>query len=117
MKNQNKSGRPIKEIAIKKGYRVNVKMDTEEYYTLKAKAKDAGINISECMRQCIKNCIILERLSPEMLDHIRKLSGMANNLNQIARKANAQGYLNARREYFFLADKIDTLLNLIQNDS
>jgi hypothetical protein len=42
---------------------------------------------------------------------------MANNLNQIARKANAQGYLNARREYFFLADKIDSLLNLIQNDS
>ena len=117
MKTQNKNGRPIKEIAFKKGYRVNVKMATEEYYTLKAKAKDAGINISECMRRCIKNCVIQQRLSPEMLDHIRKLSGMANNLNQIARKANAQGYLNARREYFFLADQIDSLLNLIRNDS
>jgi len=117
MKNQNKSGRPIKEIAIKKGYRVNVKMATEEYYTLKAKAKEAGVTISECMRRCIKNSVIIQRHSPEILDHIRKLSGMANNLNQIARKANAQGYLNARGEYFFLADKIDSLLNLIQNDS
>lgn len=117
MKTQNKNGRPIKEIAVKKGYRVNVKMATEEYYTLKAKARDAGINISECMRRSIKNCVIQQRLSPEMLDHIRKLSGMANNLNQIARKANAQGYLNSRREYFFLADQIDSLLNLIRNDS
>jgi hypothetical protein len=42
---------------------------------------------------------------------------MANNLNQIARKANAQGYINARQEYLNLADKIDKLLEQIRHDS
>jgi hypothetical protein len=117
MKTQNKSGRPKKIAGLKKSYRVNVKMATDEYYSLKAKAHDAEITISECMRQCIKYSSIQQSPSLEMLDHIRKLSGMANNLNQIARRANAQGYTNARREYFYLAEKIDNLLNLIQNDS
>jgi hypothetical protein len=51
------------------------------------------------------------------MDCIRKLSGMGNNLNQIARKANAEGYTNARSEYFYLADKIDNVINTIEDDS
>ncbi len=114
---RNKGGRPEKVAGLKKSYRVNVKMATEEYYTLKAKAHDAGITISECMRWCIKGSVIQQRLSPEIHDFIRKLSGMANNLNQIARKANGQGYRNARSEYLHLADKIDNLLDRIRDDS
>ena len=57
---------------------------------------------------------INEPLSQEMMDCFRKLAGMANNLNQIARKANAAGYRDVRMEYLFLADKIDNLLNQIQ---
>jgi hypothetical protein len=41
---------------------------------------------------------------------------MGNNLNQIARKANAEGYLNARSEYLYLADKIDNVIELIEDD-
>ncbi len=114
---QNKGGRPEKIPGLKKSYRVNVKMATVEYYTLKAKAHDAGISISECMRRCIKSSVIQQRLSPEMHDFIRKLCGMGNNLNQISRKANGQGYRNARTEYLHLADKIDNLLDRIRDDS
>lgn len=113
MRNQNKGGRPPKTSAQKKGYRVNIKMATEEYYSLKARALNAGVNISEYVRQCIKNSIVKQRLTPEIQDYIRKLCGMANNLNQIARKANAQGYINARSEYLHLANKIDRLINQI----
>lgn len=116
MRTQNKGGRPEKIAGLKKTYRVNVKMATNDYYTLKAKAREAGITISECMRRCIRETTILQRISPEILDHIRKLSGMANNLNQIARKANAQGYSSTRREFIFLADKIDNLLDRIRDD-
>lgn len=116
MKTQSKGGRPVKGTSQKKGYRVNVKMATEEYYTLKANALEAGITISECIRRCNKSSIIQQQLTPEMHDLIHKLCGMANNLNQIAHKANAQGYLNARIEYLHLADKIDNLLNEIHND-
>ncbi len=113
MRNQNKGGRPPKATAQKKGYRVNIKMATEEYYSLKALAMDAGINRSEYVRRCVKNSTVKQLLTPEIQDYIRKLCGMANNLNQIARKANAQGYINARSEYLHLADKIDKLINLI----
>ena len=116
MKTQDKGGRHVKGDSQKKGYRVNVKMATEEYYTLKAKAQDAGMTISECIRRSIMNTVIKQRLTPEIHDHIRKLCGMANNLNQIAHKVNAQGYLNARIEYLHLAGRIDNLLDKIQND-
>ena len=72
---------------------------------------DAGMTKSEYMRECIHSSSVIELLNPEHQKLIRQLCGMANNLNQIARKANAQGYVDARDEYFFLAEKIDQLLN------
>ena len=109
----NKGGRPRLSASKKKKYKVDVKMSTEDYYTLKSKAMEAGMNKSEYMRQCIHNSSVKERLSPEHQKMIRQLCGMANNLNQIARKANAHGYNNARSEYLHLANQIDQLLNLL----
>jgi hypothetical protein len=117
MKTENKGGRPAKVAGQKKGYFIGVKMDTEEYYTLKAKAREAGISISECVRQSVLGSAIKQRLNTEMYDLIRKLCGMANNLNQIARKANAQGYQNAQSENLQLASSIRKLVNHLRHDS
>ena len=114
MKVYNKGGRPTKSLIEKRTYRVNLKMNTEEYYTLKARASEAGISPCDFIRAIILKAEIKQRLSPEWMDHIRKLSSMANNLNQIAHKANAAGSPGARMEYLFLADKIDNLLNQLQ---
>ncbi|MBN2821281.1 MAG: plasmid mobilization relaxosome protein MobC [Bacteroidales bacterium] len=94
-------------------YKVTVKMSTVEYYSLIGKSKEAGISLSEFVRNSIMNTAVVQRLTPEIHAEIRKLSGMANNLNQIARKANALGYDHIRGEYLFLADKIDRILNKI----
>jgi len=110
----NKGGRPTKSNIEKRNYRVNIKMNTEEYYTLKARASEAGTSLSDFIRLIIVTSEIKQRLSPELLDLVRKLCGMANNLNQIAHKANTTGYREARIEYLFLAEKIDNLLDLIQ---
>ena len=56
------------------------------------------------------------RLTPEQVASIRTLCGMGNNLNQIAKKANAAGYATARPEYLSLAPKIDELLNVLLYD-
>lgn len=114
MRASNKGGRPTKSNIEKRTYRVNLKMNTEEYYTLKYRASEAGISLSDFIRAIILKAEIKQRLSPELVEYIRKLSGMANNLNQIAHRANAAGYRDARTEYLFLADKIDNLLNLMQ---
>lgn len=111
-----KGGRPAKRLGEKRRYTVSVKLDTREFLALKTKAGTAGISRSEFIRQSISGSIIRARITPEMNDHIRKLAGMGNNLNQIARRANAEGYRNARSEYLWLADKIDDVIEIMRND-
>lgn len=109
----NKGGRPVKGAAEKLKYRITVKMATEDYYLLKSKAKSAGISASEFIRGCIKNGGVKERLTKEHCDYIRKLCGMANNLNQLARKANAEGYASVFIPCRTQMIEIDNLVNKI----
>ena len=88
-------------------------MATEDYYQLKSKAKSAGVSASEFIRGCITEGGVRERLSKEHGDLIRKLCGMANNLNQLAHKANAAGFVTVRMECRILVARIEELLNLI----
>ena len=62
----------------------------QAYYTLKDKAKSAGVTMSEFVRKLLYNGNIIERLTVEQVDFIRKLCGMANNLNQLAHRANVK---------------------------
>ena len=110
----NKGGRPVKGIAEKLKYRITVKMATEDYYLLKSKAKLAGVSASEFVRGCITEGGVKERLSKEHGDLIRKLCGMANNLNQLARKANAEGYVSVFVSCRTLMIEIDYLVNRIR---
>ena len=112
-----KGGRPKLNPSEKLQYRIPVRLCTRDFYALKAKASQAGMTYTEVARMAIIGCQIRQRLTPEQMDCIRKLSGMGNNLNQIARRANAEGYIDARTEYFYLADKIDNVINQIENGS
>ena len=109
-----KGGRPVKGAAEKLKYRITVKMATEDYYLLKSKAKSAGVSASEFIRGCITKGDVKERLSKEHSDLIRKLCGMANNLNQLARKANAEGYASAFLSCRTLMIEMDNLVNRIR---
>ena len=91
-------------------------MATEEYYSLKAKARLAGINRSEFIRQCIRSVEVKQRLTPELMGHIRQLSGMANNVNQIARTANAAGYLEVHNNCIFMSERLDKVIQRIEDD-
>ncbi len=82
---RNRGGRPAKGLSEKRKYRITVKMATGEYYALKSKARKAGVSASEMVRQAVDGCVVRERLTTEQADFIRKLCGMANNLNQLAR--------------------------------
>ena len=77
----NKGGRPSKEydrqIEIPV---VTVKLATPDYYTLKSRARSAGISASEYLRECFRKGYVRQRLTAEHSDYIRKLCGMANNL-------------------------------------
>ena len=109
-----KGGRPKKDLGQKKTYRINIKLITEEYYSLIAKVKKAKTTISDLVRDCLKKGYVKERITVEELDYIRKLCGMANNLNQIARQANAQGYNNVAIEFQSMAERIDNVIKLLE---
>ncbi len=110
----NRGGRPTKGAAEKKKYRITVKLTTEDYYTLKGKAKNTGISMSEFVRKILEKGNVIERLTIEQADFIRKLSGMANNLNQLAHRANAEGFHTVAPFHKIIIGKIDEILSLIR---
>lgn len=116
IKKRNIGGRPPKAPAEKKGYKITIKMATEEYYSLKAKARSADINRSEFIRRCIRSSVVKQHLTPEQTRYIKQLSGMANNVNQIAHKANAVGYSEVHRECLSLSDRLDNVIKIIEDD-
>jgi hypothetical protein len=59
---------------------------------------------------------VTERLSIEEMAHLRTLSGMANNLNQLTRLAHAQGLLIVERKSRELMDQIAIVIATINSD-
>jgi len=104
MKKNPKGGRPPKSASEKLKERLTVKMAAADYYALRGKARAAGLTWAEYARTALSRSVV--RL-------LRQLAGMANNLNQLARKANSAGYVQAAAECTALIEKIDTLIDQI----
>lgn len=90
------------------GAKITFRLTAEEAAELREKSANRGLTLSNYCR-----LVILRRkvpdLSAETLDSIRKLIGMANNLNQIAH------YVNTRREIDqWVAQSIKELLSEVK---
>jgi predicted DNA binding CopG/RHH family protein len=86
-----KRGRPAKEKA-KLNFSINLKLTEEDFKTVQEKAAKLGMKPTQYAREMVLKGSVKSRFTLEELDKMRKLSGMANNLNQIAKKANISGY-------------------------
>ena len=71
---------------------------------------------SDLIRRCIAASIVRQRLSPELMSHLRQLSGMANNVNQIAHKANAMGYTRVYQNNLTITERLDNIIKRIEDD-
>lgn len=116
IKNRNVNGRPKKSTLESINKRVSFKLRLIEYKALYYNAAAANITVSELIRSALRNCTIKERLSATHLKLITQLTGMANNLNQIAKRANQAGYIVAKNESETLAKSIDNVIKSIEND-
>lgn len=87
---------------------------TEEYYYLKSQASEAAMPINDYVRCSIRNSEIRQRLTPELNRYIRELSGMANNMNQLAKKANQSGFTTVSFECSVIMEMIDDTIKRIQ---
>ncbi|KAA6339213.1 hypothetical protein EZS27_012828 [termite gut metagenome] len=86
-----KRGRPSKE-KKKLDYSINLKLTEEDFKMVKEKAGKLGMKATQYAREMTLKGGIKSRYTLEELDKMRKLSGMANNLNQIAKQANKSGF-------------------------
>ena len=116
MRQEKLNGRPPKEQHKKRSYQVNVNLMTEEYYYLKSQASKAAMPINDYVRSAIRSKEVRQRLIPELNLHIRELCGMANNINQLAKKANQAGFTTVSLECSVFMEMIDDIIQRIKDD-
>ena len=116
MENENKlraealRGRPKKE-KVKLSISINLKLTEEDFKTVKEKAEKLGMKATQYAREMTLKGGIKSRFTLEELDLMRKLGGMGNNLNQIARQANKSGFAQVSVEIVNIALQIKQLLD------
>ena len=69
-------------------------LNQQEKNLLKEKSKKVGLTESEFLRSCIKGYKIKEQPTEEIKNFRRDITGIANNINQIARIANNSRYIS-----------------------
>lgn len=73
--------------------RVSLRLDSTEYAHLKQLSIDTGLKIEPVIRRLIVGAELRPRPPDELAELLRQLSGMAVNVNQIAKVANASGFV------------------------
>lgn len=95
---------------------ISARISGVEYMALKKRAKDAGVSLSKFVRSVLLTGKVVQRISKSDADILRKLSGEANNLNQLARVANREGFKNVASDVINLRGIIVGIINQLSND-
>lgn len=73
--------------------RVSLRLNSTEYAHLKQLSIDTGLKMEPVIRRLIVGAELRPRPPDELAELLRQLSGMAVNVNQIAKVANASGFV------------------------
>lgn len=78
----------------RKDYKISFKLSESELMKLESDAKKAGKNRSEYLRELVKNSKGVDTtFASDRSSFIRQITGIATNVNQIAKVVNTQGYV------------------------
>lgn len=105
-----KPGRPLKE-ETKLTRSINLKLTEDDYALLKEKAEKLGMKATQYAREMALEGRVKSRFTIEELALMRKLSGMANNLNQITKLAHQRGLYKVTEVLIEIIDKIKSLFH------
>ena len=89
---KNKGGRPRVEDTRYREHVVSTRLDAVEHLRLEELKMKSGKSGSAVIRELITRGWVRERMRRAHLDLMAQLKGVARNLNQLARAANAAGY-------------------------
>ena len=90
-------GRPKKD-NDKLSTSINLKLTESDFKIVKEKAEKLGMKVTQYAREMTLNGGVKSRVTVEELNLIRQLSGEANNLNQLAKRANQGGFSRVGNE-------------------
>ena len=114
---RNKSGgRPAKNRVNKYQKVVSTKLTELQFYAIRKRAGEAGLHVSEYVRQAIVSAQVTPRLNRQDADTLRKLAGEANNINQLAHRANAGGFALVAVELVKLKNRIVEIISHLSDD-
>ena len=109
-------GRPAKNRVNKYQKVVSTKLTELQFYAIRKRAGKAGLRVSEYVRQAVVSAEVTPRLNRQDADTIRKLAGEANNINQLAHRANAGGFALVAVELVKLKNRIIGIINHLSDD-
>ena len=109
-------GRPAKSRIDKQNRVVSTKLTELQLYAIRKRATEAGLHVSEYVRQAVVSAEVTPRLNRQDADTIRKLAGEANNINQLAHRANAGGFALVAVELVKLKNRIVEIINQLSDD-
>lgn len=109
-------GRPAKSRIDKQNRVVSTKLTELQFYAIRKRATEAGLRVSEYVRQAVVSAEVTPRLNRQDADTIRRLAGEANNINQLAHRANAGGFALVAVELVKVKNRIVEIINQLSND-
>lgn len=109
-KKKKQKGRPPK-ADDKLSRSINLKLTAADYEAVHKKAEKVGLTATQYAREMTLNGGVKSRFTSEELDLMRKLSGEANNLNQLAKRANQGGFSRVGNEIMVILEWIKALFD------
>ena len=107
---KNQGGRPNLPEKERRNCMVKVYFDAVNYAKLVRKHKRTGVSLSTLVYELAVNGYVKEPISKETATDLRRLSGMANNLNQLAHEAHIYSFPSVEKMVTELAQKIDKII-------
>lgn len=94
-------------------FKKNFWFSEEECYNLRIKSEKAGINESDYIRNIVMGNTLKEKPDEEFYKSIKMMRSVANNLNQIAKKAHSLGFID-ELTYKREVEKVDKIIDEIK---
>ena len=115
MKEKKLGGRPKLASYQKRTKCFRVMFTENDYIYIQSKAEQAGLSVNEFCHQAAMDCLVCQRISPEMVSAIRDLSGIANNVNQIAHQMHTYGLETVKQQCFSIISEISRIITQVKN--
>lgn len=95
---------------------VSTRLDDKEHKIVITNCRYSGRKMSDYCRKALTGAKIRELAKPEDMALLRKIGGMATNLNQMAKRLNADGHKYESWQVVNVAKQISSLYNLLSDD-